>query len=88
MALESTQPLTETRNEYQEYFLGGKGGRCVGLIVLKSGSFNLLDTSGPVQACNGIALPFFYCIIAEKYITTKYSLTATFPLLITQVHTK
>ena len=26
-------------------------------IVLKSGSFNLLDPSGPVQACNGIALP-------------------------------
>jgi len=38
---------------------------CVGLttyhlhvpIVLKSGNFNLLDPSGPVQACNGIALP-------------------------------
>jgi len=26
-------------------------------IVLKSGSFNLLEPSGPVQACNGIALP-------------------------------
>ena len=53
------------RNEYQEYFLGGKGGRCVGLttlppscaIVLKSGSLSLLEPSGPVQACNGIALP-------------------------------
>jgi len=52
------------RNEYQEYFLGGKGGRCVGLttlppswVVLKSGSLNLLEPSGPVQACNGIALP-------------------------------
>ena len=39
------------RNEYQEYFLGGKGGRCVGRqpshlhvpIVLKSGSLNLLE---------------------------------------------
>jgi len=45
-------------------FLGGKGGRCVGLTlppscasVLKSGSLNLLEPSGPVQACNGIALP-------------------------------
>ena len=28
-------------------------------IVLKSGSLNLLERSGPVQACNGIALPFF-----------------------------
>ena len=26
--------------------------------VLKSGSLSLLETSGPVQACNGIALPF------------------------------
>ena len=48
-------------------FSGGKGGRCVGLwqpyhlhvpIVLKSGSLNLLETLGPVQASNGIALPF------------------------------
>jgi len=28
------------------------------LIALKSGSLNLLEPSGPVQACNGIALPF------------------------------
>jgi len=27
------------------------------LIVLKSGSLNLLEPSGPLQACNGIALP-------------------------------
>ena len=27
-------------------------------IVLKSGNLNLLEPSGPVQACNGIALPF------------------------------
>ena len=26
-------------------------------IVLKSGSLNLLEPSGPVQDCNGIALP-------------------------------
>jgi len=26
-------------------------------IVYKSVSLNLLETSGPVQACNGIALP-------------------------------
>ena len=51
------------RNEYQEYFLGGKGSQCVGmttlppsrLIFLKSGSLNLLELSGPVQACNGTA---------------------------------
>jgi len=54
------------RNEYQEYFLGVKGAGAYGWqpyhlhvpIVLKSGSLNLLERSGPVQACNGIALPY------------------------------
>jgi len=42
---------------------GSKGGRCIGLTTfhvptaLKSGSLSLLEPSGPVQACNGIALP-------------------------------
>jgi hypothetical protein len=55
---------------------GSKGGQCVGLttlhlhvpIVLKSGSLNLLEPSGPVKACNGIALP---C----KYVSISYQLT-------------
>jgi len=55
------------RNECQEYFLGVKSGRCVRLTTLspscatvkKSGSLNFLEPSGPVQACNGTALPFF-----------------------------
>jgi len=33
-------------------------------IVLKSGYFILLEPSGPVQACNGTALPF----IVKDYI--------------------
>jgi hypothetical protein len=52
---------------YQEYILGGKDGRCVRLkpyhlrvlIVLKSGNPNILEPSGPVQACNGITLPLY-----------------------------
>jgi len=32
-------------------------------IVFKSGSLNLLEPSGPVQACSGIALPFFLPVI-------------------------
>ena len=28
-------------------------------IVLKSGNLNLLEPSGPVQACNGVALPMY-----------------------------
>jgi hypothetical protein len=56
-------------NEYQEYFLGGKGGRCVGLTTLPPScadcleiwALNLLEPLGPVQVCNGIALPFYLC---------------------------
>jgi hypothetical protein len=33
-------------------------------IVLKSGSLNLLEPSGPVQACNGNALPFLLTIFS------------------------
>ena len=32
-------------------------------IVLKSGNLNLLEPSGPVQACNGIALPLKKMVI-------------------------
>jgi len=35
---------------------------------LKSGSLNLLEPSGPVQACNGIALPFYFSL--ENIIET------------------
>ena len=45
------------RNEFQEYFLGGKGGRCVELtflalrvpIVLKSWGLNPLENIRPAQ---------------------------------------
>ena len=55
------------RNKYQEYFLGLKAAGAYSWqpyhlhvpTVLKSGSLNLLELSKPVQACNGIALPFF-----------------------------
>jgi hypothetical protein len=53
------------RNEYQEHFLGGKGGRCVRLttlpppcaVVMKSGNLNFLEPSGALKDCNGTALP-------------------------------
>jgi len=53
-----------SKNEYQDN-PGGKGGRCVRLttyllhvpIVQKSWGLNLLETCGPVQVCNGRALP-------------------------------
>ena len=35
-------------------------------IVLKSGNLNLLEPSGPVQACNGIALPLPLPLVGGK----------------------
>ena len=68
MALGSTQPLTEmsTRN----ISWGVKAASVYGWqpydlhvpTVLKSGSLSLLEPSGPVQACNGIALPFTFTL--------------------------
>jgi len=54
------------RNEYQVYFLGRKGSRCVRLttlplfcaVVMKSGNLKFLEPSGPLLACNGTHLPF------------------------------
>ena len=63
MALELTQPLTEmsTRNvSWGVKAAGAYGWHPYHLrvsIVLKSGSLNLLEYSGPVQGCNGIAPP-------------------------------
>jgi hypothetical protein len=54
------------RNEYREYFLELKVTSAYVSqpchlhvpIVLKSERLNLLEPSGPVEACNGIALPY------------------------------
>jgi hypothetical protein len=54
-----TMALSSHRSEYQEYFLGSKGSRYIGLtilppswvMVLKSEGINPLEPSGPVQAC-------------------------------------
>ena len=62
------------RNQYQEYFLEVKGGWCVKLttlppscaVVTKSGNLNFLETSGPLQACNGTALCFI--LILTSYM--------------------
>ena len=62
MALGSTQPLTEmsTRNiSWGVKAAGAKGWpyQFYVPIVLKCGNLSLLEPLGPVQACNGIALP-------------------------------
>jgi hypothetical protein len=64
MVLGLTQPLTEmsTRNiSWGVNAAGAYGWQPYHLhvpTVLKSGNLNLLETLGPFQACNGIALPF------------------------------
>jgi len=47
------------RNEYQEYFLGGKGGRCVGLTNLPPSCADCLEIwepqpPGTLRACPGL----------------------------------
>jgi len=62
MALGSTQPLTEKSTRSISW---GKSGRYVRLttlppscaVVMKSGNLNFLEHSGPLQACDGTALP-------------------------------
>ena len=41
-------------------------------VVMKSGNLNFLEPSGPLQACNGTALPFF------TYIAMMYGRTNRF----------
>ena len=55
-------------------FPGGEGGRCVRLttlppscaVVTKSGSLNFLEPFGPLQPCNGTALPFFFTYLYSQ----------------------
>ena len=63
MALESTQPLTEMSTGNISWGVRAAGAYDLEhyhlhmSTAIKSGSLNLLEPSGPVQACNGIALP-------------------------------
>ena len=47
------------RNEYQEYFLGGKGGRCVGLTILPPSYADCVEIwepqlPGTLRVCSGL----------------------------------
>jgi hypothetical protein len=81
MALRSTQPLTELSTRL---FSEGKGGRYVRLttlppscaVVMKSGNLNFLEPSGPLQACNGTALPSPYHFVPSKYFPSLHDTIA------------
>jgi hypothetical protein len=56
--------LRLNRNEYQEYFMRGKGGRCLGLTTLPPLCADCLEIwwpqpPGALRACPGFALPCF-----------------------------
>ena len=73
MALGFTQPLTEksTRNISWGVKAAGAYGWPYHLHVpnvLKSGSLNLLESSGSVQACKGIALPLPLLLTCRKLV--------------------
>ena len=63
MALGSTQPLN--RNEYREYFLGVKSGRCVGLTTLPPSCADCLEIwepqpPGTLQGLSGPVMGLLY----------------------------
>jgi hypothetical protein len=68
-------------------FPGGKGGRCLRLttltpscaFVMKSGNLNFLEPSGPLQACNGIALSLFFTILSVLALIYKLKFALSSP---------
>jgi len=52
------------RNKYQEYFLGGKGGQCIGLTTLPPSCDDCLEIwepqpPGTLRACPGLSWDCF-----------------------------
>ena len=62
MALGSTQPLTEMSTRSISWGLRLPVSKAdlttILCLVTKSGKLNFLEPCGPLQACNGTALPF------------------------------
>ena len=81
------------RNEYQDYFLEGKGGRCIRPtnltpscgVVMKSGNLNFLEPCGPLQVCNGTDLPLPYCLTNAR--TATEAAEQCLPAIHTHTHT-
>ena len=59
--------VLSNRNEYQEFFLGGKGGRCVGLTTLPPSCAECLEIWEPhppetLGACPGLQWDCFFTL--------------------------
>ena len=67
MALGSTQPLTEMSTRSRRVRLTTLPPSCA--VVMKSGNLNFLEPSGLLQACNGIALPFYTSVLEVAFAT-------------------
>ena len=67
------------RNEYQEYFLGGKGGRCVGLTTLPTSCADCLEIwePQPPGKPQGLSRP----VMGLLYLFTSFSMIKTNLLL-------
>ena len=68
------------RNEYQEYFLGGKGGRCVRLTILQPPCAGCLEICEPhppgtLTACPGIAFFNWTVLLSVGTLRTADTLT-------------
>ena len=92
------------RNEYQEHLLKAKAAGAYDWqpyhlhvqSFLKYGRLNLLETSGPVQACNGITLPLLlplhdsskikmYKRTVHKKVSLHFPTPLRFPFLLYKV---
>ena len=72
-------------NEYQEYFLGGKGGRCLGLTTLPPSCTDCLEmwepqTPGSLRGYSGFALP-----VPVYFSTSRWPLLISYQLFVVNV---
>jgi hypothetical protein len=52
-------------------------------VVMKSGNLNFLEPSGPIQACNGTALPLLCLVIFTFIIIIITPVFSSFPAALT-----
>jgi hypothetical protein len=62
------------RNEYQEYFLGSKGGRCVGLTTLRPSCEDCLEIwepqpPGALRGLSRLVMGFLFCVCGDSNVT-------------------